>query len=203
MVAVGTAVARRPPHRSRRAELPHRALASDQTPRGGSPSRAWSGGSLGRSSGRTSHPYSALSPIDLFCRRHSLWPSPLPPLRRRVLTLLCSRASQVLRACPTSRTRASPSYPDKGSRRGPVKSQVGCGTSRLPNERVVLSCEVLACVRGVFDPAGPGRSRVASDLVWPWAFEKRLGIPYVDLSGLNSPARTCPCQRFDCTLASA
>jgi len=30
MVAVGTAVARRPPHGSRRAELPHRALASDQ-----------------------------------------------------------------------------------------------------------------------------------------------------------------------------
>ena len=28
-VAVGTAVARRPPHRSRRAELPHRALALD------------------------------------------------------------------------------------------------------------------------------------------------------------------------------
>jgi hypothetical protein len=31
MVAVGTAVARRPPHGSRRAELPHRALALDQT----------------------------------------------------------------------------------------------------------------------------------------------------------------------------
>jgi hypothetical protein len=30
-VAVGPPVARRPPHRSRRAELPHRALASDQT----------------------------------------------------------------------------------------------------------------------------------------------------------------------------
>ena len=28
-IAVGTAVARRPPHRSRRAELPHRALALD------------------------------------------------------------------------------------------------------------------------------------------------------------------------------
>src|SRR5260370_35105326 len=31
-VAVGTAVARRPPRGSRRAELPHRALALDQTP---------------------------------------------------------------------------------------------------------------------------------------------------------------------------
>ena len=31
LVAVGPPVARRPPHRSRRAELPHRALASDQT----------------------------------------------------------------------------------------------------------------------------------------------------------------------------
>src|SRR3954453_11010042 len=36
-VAVGTTIARRPPHGSRRAELPHRALASDhdgQTPLG-------------------------------------------------------------------------------------------------------------------------------------------------------------------------
>lgn len=91
-----------------------------------------------------------------------------------------------------------------GSRRGPgTNSQVRGGISRLPYERVVLSCEVLACVHGVFDPAGPSRSRLASDLVLPSTFEKGLGIPDVDLSGLNSPARTCPCQRFDCTLTSA
>ena len=77
------------------------------------------------------------------------------------------------------------------------------GISRLPYERGVLSCEVLACVHGVFDPAGPSRSCLASDLVLPSTFEKSLGIPDVDLSELNSPARTYPCQRFDCTLAGA
>src|SRR5579872_324251 len=53
MVAVGTAVARRPPHRSRRAELPHRALAADQTPVG-LPLGRGPCGAFGRSSGQAS-----------------------------------------------------------------------------------------------------------------------------------------------------
>src|SRR5579862_3849445 len=69
MVAVGTAVARRPPHGSRRAELPHRALASDQTCDDCS-SRAARTGSCRRSSRLPcGGPYSALCPINLFHRQ--------------------------------------------------------------------------------------------------------------------------------------
>lgn len=198
MVAVGTAVARRPPHGSRRAELPHRALASDQTPRDGSPSRARPGGSLGRSSGRatpslcgTGSDRPVLPSGTLFGQAPSLH-----PLRRAALAALCSRVSRVLWACPTSRTRASPSYPDKGSRRGPVpKRRSGAGS---PGFRV--RC-LRACV-GSSTPRDPhthgdgacwhglGRLRIAS-ASRTWTFRGSMASPHVPLSTLRRHPHEC------------
>jgi hypothetical protein len=42
-----------------------------------------------------------------------------------------------------------------------------------------------------------------SRLVLPWAYEKNLGFPDVDFSGLDVPARTYSCQRFADILANA
>jgi len=107
-VAVGTGLAACPPHGSRRAELPHRALASDPDAQALAACRILSN-ALCQS-------VAAPGPIDWFCRSGLSLARPLPSTpsaddaatpRRRP----CSGASSVLRACPTSRRRSSPSRP--------------------------------------------------------------------------------------------
>jgi hypothetical protein len=73
-------------------------------------------------------PYSAQSPINLFCRPNSPWPGSFPPSPPQAATRrLCSGTSQVLRTCPTSRIRSSPSFPvevhgtDPDGRRGQTR----------------------------------------------------------------------------------
>ncbi len=125
---------------------------------------------------------------NLFARTNSPWsgpfpPPPPPPATRRGF---CSRASQVLWACPTSRRRTSPSC-SLDSRRGPWRHFPGPagGISRFLLAR-------LACVRGVFDHAGPNRH-----LRWrggPCCFplmrvRQRPGLGF---SRLNSPAHMPP-----------
>jgi hypothetical protein len=128
-----------------------------------------------------------------FAARLSPWPSPFPPpappTSSRLPLFAGFAGTTDLSDFPGSCIAIVPLWVHDADPSHTARAE--SGTSRLPDERVVLSCEVLACVHGVFDPAGPGRSRLASDLVWPSAFEKRLGIPDVDLSGLNGqPART-------------
>ena len=88
-----------------------------------------------------------------FADAASPWPGPFPPSPPQPVAhhRPCSETSQVLWACPTSRIRASPSCPF-GSRRGlEFDTQADPGISRLPRE-------LLRCVPGVLDSAGPGRS---------------------------------------------
>jgi len=139
LVAVGTAVARRPPHGSRRAELPHRALASGET----------RGRIYAAHRTRCRNCVSSVRHCVRCCAAPtgSHWlgsfppSSPQPAAHRKP----CSRTSRVLRTHPTSLDRASPSYPNEGftARATPVGA-VNPGTSRLPNRRP-LPPEVPPC----------------------------------------------------------
>ena len=122
-------------------------------------------------------------------------PPSLHPLRRDLLPP-CSRASQVLRSCQTSRVRSSSAHPfglRLGGRR--LDQRFGKrGISRFPNM-------TLPCVLGLSDHGEPSRaSRLTACSVWPsaspgWRQHSQDGlfeIPY--------PARRFPCQRFGLAL---
>src|SRR6202166_4554647 len=106
MVAVGTRIALRPPHRSRRALLTHRAPPSGQTsaargtnhlPSGAQPpiGSTWLLGSV-------SEPR---PPVGCFPRVR-----PFPPRPPPQVSLLCSVTSSVLRPHPTSHPRTCSAY---------------------------------------------------------------------------------------------
>ena len=156
MVAVGTAVARRPPHGSRRAELPHRALASDQT-RDDYSSHVARTGSCCRSSGLRNALLSRLCVRSTWVAvRRSLWPGSFPPSSPRaghaaVVRGLRGYYGPVRLPAAVHRRRVL-----VGSRRGPApKRRSAAGSPGFRTETLVSFCEVLACVHGVFDPAGP------------------------------------------------
>ena len=194
MVAVGTAVARRPPHGSRRAALPHRALAADQTPRDGSPSRAWPGGSLGRSSRRASPSLLGTgSDRPVLPPRRSRWPGPFPPpapptdSRRPLFAGF---------AGTTGLSDFPPPCIAVVSRRGfTARTCEHTGRERdLPASGRRLVSPFARCLRacmGSSTPRDPDRSRMTSDLVLPSASVESLGFPENTISGLNGqPART-------------
>ena len=97
LVAVGMPVARHPPHGSVREELPHTALASghndkaQRSPR--VPAQALFTHSPGSASGMR------------FAQASSPWPASFPPPPPQPAP--CSKASLVLRSCPTSHGRSS------------------------------------------------------------------------------------------------
>src|SRR6185312_16876664 len=70
--------------------------------------------------------------------------------------------------------------------RGPSRGPPGFRTRGLSS---LVRC-LRACM-GSKDPAGPAHPWLWGVLAWPSAFGNRLGVPDVDLSGLNGqPART-------------
>ena len=97
----------RPPRRSRRAELPHRAptLGSDAKT---FQLRVHAPAHLARLSGTGSGAR--------FAGPCSPWPGPFPPPPPQPVARRCSAASQVLRARPTSRGRSSSAYGLRPSR---------------------------------------------------------------------------------------
>ncbi len=120
-VAVGPGVTPRPPHRSRRAGLPHRAPASgDDAQALISVSRP--AVSASASTSKLSGSVSGSGEADA----DSNWPVPFPPPppQTRAHPRLCSGASQVLWDCPTSHARASLTCP-LGSQRGPLRPSPG------------------------------------------------------------------------------
>jgi len=103
-------IAAHPPHGSRRAAFPHRALASGMTCLVSGWPLALGTETLpdrGRV-GDWDTPVPGLRQGRVPLHGTSLGQAPsLHPLRRRRLTLPCSRTSSVLRTCPTSRLRSS------------------------------------------------------------------------------------------------
>ena len=181
-VAVGMPVTQHPPHRSRRAALPHRAPASGQTRRHkvpAVPSRAPVAGFPGSVSG----------PCGI--RPGSPWPAPFspPPPPTLAHQSCCSRASSILWGCPTPCTRPSRSYP--------VGSPCGPGITARPDaEPPGFRTECFrACQRS---PTPPGLPTPCHNGVCSVAF-RVLGArrhPGLADFGAQYSACTFPCQRF-------
>jgi hypothetical protein len=102
MVAVGTVIAHRPPHRSRRALLTHRAPTSGRRRAEVGKADAASGAHPPFRSTQRSGSESGLRRLD-GC---SPWLRPFPPRPPPEVALLCSVASSVLWPHPTSHPRA-------------------------------------------------------------------------------------------------
>ena len=193
-VAVGTAIADRPPRRSVRAELPHTALASD----------GW------RQDGReeTSHAVwrTPLNPMGRVwprsvsgtrqVQRRSPWPPPFPPppppglLSPLFGSFIGTMAeSDSSRACISGLWLAA--FPDRSAAEAVDTREV----SRF-------SCISFPDVRGVSDYAGPAASsRIALD--------GSVAFPRTDTVGTRNeiyeaqyPAHQCPCLCFECVLAA-
>ena len=147
-IPVGTPLAGRPPDGSRRAELPHRALASGpnaQLPAVSAPTPL---------TGRAG-PVSGPRGLEANCPWPAPFPRPAPPaarpgdLGRAGPHRLCSQASAVLWGRQTSRHRSSPSYSlgIHGADRLAISQPASGGISQfLPGEPT--------CVHGVCDRAG-------------------------------------------------
>ena len=102
LITVGMALAGHPPHRSRRAELPHRAPASGTDVL----SRVLRPHVFGRAHGAG---LPGIESRTWFARPNFPWPSPFPPDAPpgEVPPASCSRPSLVVWACLTSRYRSS------------------------------------------------------------------------------------------------
>ena len=142
-VAVGTAIARRPPHRSGRAVLPHPAPTLGHDAKPVKPVAVHAQARWARLPGSVSGARCA--------RACSPWSAPFPPSSPPPLAGTCSMTSSVLRSGPTSQRRAS-SPCVRRLRDAALSCQGDTGISRFPDE-------VRPRVRGVFDRAGS-----ASDL---------------------------------------
>ncbi len=92
----------RPPGGSRRAALPHRALAAGHDAKVALPCVSARAARLARRSGAGSGTRFALADCP--------WPTPFPPRAPPPLARFCSPASQVLWSCPTRRARSSRDY---------------------------------------------------------------------------------------------
>jgi hypothetical protein len=189
LVAVGTALAGRPPHRSRRAALPHRAPA------------------LGTDA------YQALriqfSPCyrsvwrcvqNLVCRSGFPLAKPLPSTlsaARGCQPRLCSSLSSVLWACPTSRHRSSRPCSfrilraDRADRAWPTAGPPGFRARCFG-----------ACLGSATSP-GPDTPRVGGVSGVAFRVRERRRHPDVGSFAAQYPARTFPCQRLPCGLATA
>ena len=180
MVAVGTAIAGRPPHRSVRAALPHTAPTLDSGVRRSS---AW----------RTApDPWDMLSPA--LSRVHVksgvvlLGPNPsLRNLRRglRPFVRLLHRYYGAVRLLSGVHVRLVVIGLPEPVRRG--------GHQRgLP-----VLVHVVSRRAGVFDYAGPdGNSRIALLASVAFPLTEKGRHPVIPFSELNSPARRCLCLRF-------
>jgi hypothetical protein len=122
-------------------------------------------------------------------------PAPFPPLSPQPCPGRCSRASQVLWSCPTSRIRSSAPYALRASCRG-LQDHFADerGISRFPNI-------TFPCVLGVSDHGELSRaSRLTARLIWPSTGLGRCQRSQGGLFEIPYPARRFPCQRFDLAL---
>jgi hypothetical protein len=117
MVAVGTRIAPRPPHRSRRALLTHRAPPSGRTSVAG----GWKPSAVRRTAASRIDVVSRLSVRTTAACRLFPWVRPFPPRPPPEVAFLCSVASSVLWPHPTSHPRTCSACGLKPSRAGPAR----------------------------------------------------------------------------------
>ena len=122
----------------------------------------------------------------------SPWPGRFPPLLRRPVAQLCSAASSVLRACPTSRARSSSACVSWTSRCGPPRHAADGRTRDLP----VLARDVSVHARGLRPRGVRVALALATHRVWPSASGYSVGTPDATVFAAQYPACTSPCQRF-------
>ena len=185
-VGVGTPIAGRPLHRSRRAAFPHRAPASStdgkwlavsapslQPPLPGAESGAW------------------------WAVADSSSPGPFPPLPPLPVARRCSEASSVLWARPTSPARTSSAcvlgLPD-----APSGTSTAGGTGDLP----VLVRGASVHAQGLRPRGTP--ERLASNDALSVAFRPSdsVGVPNNPAFAAQYPAYTYPCQRLTSCLTT-
>src|SRR5262245_11384701 len=143
VVAVGTPITRRPPHRSVRARLTHTALTVD----------AWRQKRKSDCSPHTAQSVGHAFPrsVSGTCKieRCSPQSAPFPPQPPLKVTLRCSAGSRVLRHSPTSPERSCPAVRFMAFADRPSSFDQGV------QEISRFSCMLFLSVRGFLDYAGP------------------------------------------------
>src|SRR5664280_1827138 len=118
-------------------------------------------------------------------------PAPFPPPPPQPLSRPCSAASQVLWGCPTSHNRSSRAYGIAFPER-PAPLRVGGQSWDLPVLAHGGSVHALVPLTA----RGPLATRASATSDSAFRPCDNVGTPNSLISRLNSPACTCPCQRF-------
>jgi hypothetical protein len=187
VVAVGTTIADRPPHRSVRAALPHTAPtleigenAATRTPL--SPGNTRSPRCVGDGCG---------------VERCSPWPAPFSPQAPPKIALLCSSGSSIVWRGPTPLERARPPCGFAPSRAGLVPFRPEA-LQRSPGSR---ACCFSACAGSSTTQDRQSTRDYRDTAVLPSSNQERVGVLVLRFSKLNSPAHRYPCLRFKRHLA--
>jgi hypothetical protein len=187
VVAVGTTIADRPPHRTVRAALPHTAPTLED----------WREVLLlaHRSIHGTLHPRT----VSGWCwlEQCSPWPAPFSPQAPPKIALPCSSGSSIVWRGPTPPKRARPPCGFTPSRTGLVPFRAEA-LQRSPGSR---ACCFSACA-GSSTTQDRLLARVYRETaVLPSSNQERVGVLVLRFSKLNSPAHRYPCLRFKRHLA--
>jgi len=187
VVAVGTIIADRPPHRTVRAALPHTAptledwravlLLAHRAILGTLDPRTASGG--------------------CWVERYSPWPAPFSPQAPPKIALLCSSGSSILWRGPTPPERTRPPCGFAPSRTGLVPFRAEA-LQRSPGSR---ACCFSACAGSKTTQDRLLARDYRDTAVLPSSNQERVGVLSLRFSKLNSPAHRYPCLRFERHLA--
>src|ERR1700738_1088484 len=189
-VAVGTTVARRPPHRPVLALLTHTVPTLEI----GTPGPFW----VRTHSRRTGVAESVWHGVQHRpSARESPWPTAFPPCAPPTVPRPCSRTSQVLCSRSTPRRRTWRTYGSSPSPPGPLTI---CGRQRgLP----VLAHEVSLHAWGLRLRGAAPCSRFRNSALLPSVLPDAVGSPKRKISELNTQPADTSVQRFKCDVAAA
>jgi len=189
-VAVGTTIARRPPHRPVLALLTHTVPTLEK-------------GTPGPFQDRTHSRRTGVADIVWHGVQHrpntreSPWPTAFPPCAPPTVPRPCSRTSLVLCSRSTPRRRAWRTY---GSSPSPPGPHTSCGRRRgLP----VLAHGVSLHAWGLRLRGAAPRSRYRECALLPSVRADAVGSPEPLISELNTQPTDTPVQRFKCDVTAA
>ena len=182
LVAVGTIIADRPPHRTVQAALPHTASHLGEGERC---CYSHVTHSLG-------HACPALCRGRCGTERCSPWPAPFSPQAPLKIALLCSSGSSIVWCGPTPPERARPPCGFAPSRTGLVLFRAEA-LQRSPGSR---ACCFSACAGSKTTQDQLLARDYRETVMLPSSNQERVGVLFLRFSKLNSPAHRYPCLRF-------